>query len=167
VQGAKLAGAGTIVVLDPVEAKREAALSLGATHAFAPDDASDAIGKLTDGFGADTVLVATGAKPALEGGFALLARGGTLVVVGMPADDVKLELSPADLAHHGHRVIGSKMGSTRPDVDIPWLLGLYANGALRLDALISGRYPLEQLDDAIASVLRGEALRNVIVLEAA
>ncbi len=59
------------------------------------------------------------------------------------------------------------MGSSRIQVDIPRLLGLYRDGRLRLDALISGRYPLDRINEAMKSVLRGEALRNVIVFDAA
>jgi Zn-dependent alcohol dehydrogenase len=165
IQGARLAGAGAIVAVDPVEAKHAAAMALGATQAVDPAVAADRVREATGGFGADTVLVATGARAALESGLDLLSRGGSLVIVGMPANGVKLELDPGDLAHHGRRVLGSKLGSARPDLDIPWLLDLYAEGRLALDELISGRYPLEELDEAIAAVVRGDALRNVIAFD--
>ena len=88
---------------------------------------------------------------------------GTLVLVGMPPSGEKAELEVVDLADHAWRIIGSKMGSARLRVDIPKLVELYAQGRLKLDELISARYPLESINEAIASVKRGEALRNVIV----
>jgi S-(hydroxymethyl)glutathione dehydrogenase / alcohol dehydrogenase len=59
--------------------------------------------------------------------------------------------------------MGSSMGSTRLSVDVPWLVGLYQQGRLKLDELISRRYPLEQINEALAAVETGEVLRNVIV----
>jgi Zn-dependent alcohol dehydrogenase len=68
-----------------------------------------------------------------------------------------------DIAYNGQRVIGSNMGSTRLRVDVPKLVALYQQGRLKLDELITARYPLEEINQAIAKVKRGEALRNVIV----
>jgi Zn-dependent alcohol dehydrogenase len=81
----------------------------------------------------------------------------------MPASGVLGEYDPGNLAAAGQRIIGSKMGSARVSVDIPFLARLYLEGALKLDELISGRYPLEQINEAIEDVRRGTALRNVIV----
>jgi Zn-dependent alcohol dehydrogenase len=68
-----------------------------------------------------------------------------------------------DIAYNGQRVIGSNMGSTRLRVDVPKLVALYQQGRLKLDELITARYPLEEINQALAKVKRGEALRNVIV----
>jgi len=81
----------------------------------------------------------------------------------MPASGVTTEFDPTAVASESQRVLGSKMGSTQLQVDVPRLVELYRQGRLKLDELISGRYPLEQINEAIASVKRGEALRNVIV----
>jgi Zn-dependent alcohol dehydrogenase len=81
----------------------------------------------------------------------------------MPPTGVTVELDPAEFAASGQRVLGSRMGSSRIDIDIPRLEALYRRGDLRLDELISGRYPLSAINDAIAEVRRGVALRNVIV----
>ncbi|MFB3046054.1 MAG: zinc-binding dehydrogenase, partial [Acidiferrobacterales bacterium] len=64
---------------------------------------------------------------------------------------------------NGQRILGSKMGSTRLRVDVPKLVELYQQDRLKLDELITNRYPLEDINEAIASVNRAEALRNVIV----
>jgi S-(hydroxymethyl)glutathione dehydrogenase/alcohol dehydrogenase len=69
---------------------------------------------------------------------------------------------PGSLAACGQRVLGSKMGSAQIRTDIPMLVDLYRQGRLKLDELISGRYPLEEINEAVASAKRGEALRNVV-----
>jgi S-(hydroxymethyl)glutathione dehydrogenase / alcohol dehydrogenase len=92
-----------------------------------------------------------------------MARGGAAVLVGMPAAGVTAAFDPATLAADGQRVLGSKMGSASIRTDIPMLVDLYRRGRLKLDELISGRYPLEEINAAIDSAKRGEALRNVVV----
>lgn len=168
VQGARLVGAAPIVALDPVAEKRAMARAFGATAVLDPlvDDPLAAVRDLTTGRGADYVFVSVGSKLAIEQGMGLMRRGGSLVIVGMPPSGVTIDLDPSSLAASGQRVLGSKMGSSRIDIDIPRLEGLYRRGDLRLDELISGRYPLSAINDAIADVRRGVALRNVIVFHA-
>ena len=165
VQGARLVGAAPIIALDLVAEKRATALAFGATDALDPvaADPVAAVRALTGGRGADYVFVAVGSKAAIEQGMGLMRPGGSLVIVGMPASGVSIDLDPTNLAYLGQRVIGSKMGSSRIDIDIPRLEALYRRGDLRLDELISGRYPLSAINEAIADVRRGTALRNVIV----
>ena len=78
--------------------------------------------------------------------------------------EVKVEIEAAAFANNGQRMLGSKMDSARLGVDVPKLVALYRQGRLKLDQLITARYPLEDINEAIADVKRGEALRNVIVL---
>ena len=165
VQGAALCGARTIIAVDLSDGKLAAARRFGATHAVNParDDVAAAVRALTGGRGAEHVFVTVGAKAAIEQAFGLLARGGAAVVVGMPASGVTAAFDPSSLAAYGQRVLGSKMGSARVRTDIPMLVDLYRQGRLKLDELISGRYPLEEINEAIASAKRGEALRNVVV----
>lgn len=165
VQGAALSGASTIVAVDVVASKLPVARAFGATHAVETREASSAVNDLTGGRGADYVFVAVGARGAVERGLSLLRRGGALVLVGMPATGITAELDPTALAHDGQRILGSKLGSTRPEADIPKLVDLYREGRLRLDALVSGRYPLDEIGAAIASAAQGGALRNVIVFD--
>ena len=96
-------------------------------------------------------------------GIGLLRRGGTLVLVGMPPNGTMASFEAVEFANNCQHILGSKMGSTRLQVDVPKLVTLYQDGRLKLDELITGRYPLEQINEAIAEVKRGEALRNVIV----
>ena len=165
VQGAVLCGAQPIVAIDLQAGKLEAAKAFGATHAVDPaaEDAREAVRALTGGRGADYVFVTVGSARAIEQGLGLLRRAGTLVVVGMPASGVKAEIEALDFANDGQRMIGSKMGSTRLGIDVPKLVELYRQGRLKLDELITARYPLAEINEAIAAVKGGEALRNVIV----
>jgi S-(hydroxymethyl)glutathione dehydrogenase/alcohol dehydrogenase len=72
-------------------------------------------------------------------------------------------LPVGDIAEGGYRILGSFLGATRLHIDIPWLIDLYQQGRLKLDELITAHYPLEQINEAIEAMERGEALRNAIV----
>jgi Zn-dependent alcohol dehydrogenase len=167
VQAARLSGAQPIVAVDLDDGKLQAARTFGATHAVNParENARDVVDELTGGRGADHALVTVGAAGVVESGLRLVRRGGSLVVVGMPAAGVAAAFDPTELAHDGRRILGSKMGSARPAHDVPKLVELYARGRLKLDELISGRYTLEEINEAVASTTRGAALRNVIVFD--
>ena len=164
VQGAALCGAATNVAVDLSDEKLAAARIFGADHAINPtrEDARAAVLALTGGRGADYVFVAAGSAAAMEQGATLLRRGGTLVVVGMTAEGVKVRFEAVDIADNALRILGSKMGSVRPRVDVPMLAGWYLAGRLKLDELISARYPLAEINAALDGVRAGAALRNVI-----
>jgi Zn-dependent alcohol dehydrogenase len=166
VQGAAISGARMVIALDLVESKLEAARRFGATdtvNAGAPD-AVEQVRRLT-GRGADYVFVTVGAKAAIPQALAMAARSGTVVLVGMPASGVTMAVNPGDIAHNNLRVLGSKMGGAHIQADIPKLVMLYQEGRLKLDELISGRYPLAKINEAIASARSGAALRNVILFK--
>jgi S-(hydroxymethyl)glutathione dehydrogenase / alcohol dehydrogenase len=167
VQGAALSGAYPIIALDTLDNKLEAARTFGATHTanVGQQDARAAVRDLTGGRGADYVFIAVGSTAAVQQGLLLTRRGGTLVTVGMPKWTAPAEFRLADFNWNGQRMLGSHMGSTRPSIDIPKLVDLYLAGRLKLDELITARYPLEQLDAAIADMEQGKALRNVIDFE--
>ncbi|MEY2960052.1 MAG: hypothetical protein RLZZ01_2620, partial [Actinomycetota bacterium] len=138
VQGAALARATTIVAVDPVGAKRDLAVQLGATTAFEPGPAlTDALVELTGGAMADYVFVATGAAGALDAIDELVGTMGALVVVGMPASGVVGRFDPGTLAARNQRIIGSRMGTSVVARDIPRLVQRYLDGELELDGLIS------------------------------
>jgi len=167
VQGAALSGAHPIIALDLVDSKLDIAKTFGATHTINPrtKDVPAIIRALTQGRGADYVFVTVGSVKALEDGLALIRPAGTLVMVGMPSVGDKLQLEAVDLAGNSQRLLGSKMGSTRLQIDIPKLIDLYQAGRLKLNELITARYPLEKINEAIAAVKQGQALRNVIVFD--
>ncbi len=165
VQGAALSGASTIIAIDLLDDKLEAARKFGATHVInaAKEDVVAAVKAATDERGADYVFVTVGAVKAIEQSYDLMGKGGAVVLVGMTADNVMTEYCPCNIANDSQRILGSKMGSARIQVDIPSLVALYQQGRLQLDELVSGRYRLEEINEAIESVKKGEALRNVVV----
>lgn len=166
VQGARLAGAHPVIAVDILDHKLAAARDFGATHSLnsRQDDVRAGVRSLTGGRGADHVFITVGSPEAVSQGLRLARRGGTIVLVGMPNSRAQAPLAIADFVWRGQKMLGSNVGSTRPNIDIPRLADLYCHGRLKLDELITARYPLEQINLAIESMERGEALRNVIVL---
>ncbi|WP_235031577.1 zinc-binding dehydrogenase [Geminicoccus flavidas] len=164
VQGAALCGAATNIAVDLSDEKLAAARTFGADQTVNPmrEDARESVLSMTGGRGADYVFVAAGSARAMEQGATLLRRGGTLVIVGMTAEGVKVQFEAVDIADNALRIIGSKMGSVRPQVDVPMLAEWYLAGRLKLDELISRRYPLGEINTALDDVRAGAALRNVI-----
>lgn len=166
VQGAVLAGAARIIAIDLLNMKLEAARVFGATDTInaAREDVRQFVRDLTGGRGADYAFVTVGSTRAVQQGLTLLRNAGTLVIVGMPPLTESTPLSSLIIANNGLRILGSFMGSTRLRVDVPRLIDLYQQGRLKLDELITAHYHLEQINDAIAVMERGEALRNIIML---
>jgi len=167
IQGATLVGANPIIGVDLADAKLDAAKTFGATHSLNPTKTNlcDEILELTNGSGADYVFVAAGSPKAFEQGLELLSLSGTLVIVGMPPTGETISVEVGNLAAAGQRILGSKMGSTRLRVDIPKLVSLYEQGRLKLDELVTGRYPLHQINEAIEEVRSNKALRNIVTFK--
>lgn len=165
VQGAALSGAATIIAIDISDTKIVAAKLFGATHGLdaRSDTIEQQVKQLTGGYGADYVFVTVGVKQAFDQAPKLVRSGGAIILVGMPENGVMSEIDPGTIANNCIRIIGSKMGASNIHVDIPHLVGLYKSGRLKLDELITACYPLDQINDAIAAVKRGDALRNIIV----
>lgn len=165
VQGAALAGAAAIVAIDLVDDKLQAAKEFGATHIVnaSSEDVAAAVASVTGGEMADQVFVTVTAKAAFDEAPTLLAPTGAVVLIGLPPTGVTSTFIPLTLADQSQRMLGSKLGAARISIDIPRLVRLYEEGRLKLDELITGRYPLEEINEAIASVERGEALRHLIV----
>lgn len=164
IQGAVLAGAGLIAAVDLVPARLATATAFGATHVVdaREEDVRHVVRGLTEGRGVDCVVVAAGATAAVDAALQLVRRGGTVVIVGMPAGGETVQIDTGALAHDGVRILGSKLGSSRPAVDVPALADLYLEGRLRLDELISSRSPLAAINDVLAASARGEALRALV-----
>ncbi len=167
IQGAHIGGARSVIAVDISDEKVAAAKKFGATHGLnlTKTEAADEVMKITDKQGADFVFVTVGAKPAIESAFKYVGKMGKVVLVGIPEDGVTAQFDPVTMAAWGQHMMGSKMGSTQLARDIPYLVSLYQSGRLKLDELITGRYSLDQINEAIASTKKGEALRNVIVFD--
>jgi Zn-dependent alcohol dehydrogenase len=165
VQAAVIAGATTVVAVDVSANKLDMALAFGATDAVdsGAESVTTAVAALTGGAGVDHVIVTVGAPGVFEQGASLLRRGGTMVIVGMPASGVTASIDPGAIANDGQRILGSKMGSARIAADIPRLVAHYRDGRLKLDELISGHYPLANINTALATAGDAATIRNVIV----
>ena len=165
IQGARLAGASPIIAVDVEPVKLAAAREFGATETInaRSEDVAERALALNGGRKADWVFVSVGVKGAAEQGVSLMKRNGATVLVGMPPSGVGAAIDPGSIAADGQRILGSKMGSARPAIDVPMIVKLYREGRLKLDQLISGRYRLELINEALASSRSGAAVRNVIV----
>ena len=166
IQGARMAGAARIVAVDMSAAKLDDARAFGATDGVLASEAKpwNAVKRLLGGRGADAVLVTVGLAPVYDTAHRYLAPGGNMVMVGLPHAGEKASYSPLGMANAGQSILGSMMGDAVIGRDIPWLAGMYRQGRLMLDELVSGRYPLDRINDAITSTRSGTARRNVIVM---
>lgn len=166
IQGALLAGAHPIIAVDILANKLAAARDFGATHTINAAEQSapeDRVKELTSGRGADYVFVTVGNPDVVAQGLKMIRWEGTVVIVGIPAEGATASFPVRQFVVGGQRIVGSCMGSTRLHVDVPRLINLYQHGRLKLDELITAHYPLERINEAIESMEKGEALRNVIV----
>ena len=166
IQGARLAGAARIVAVDTNADKLEAAKEFGATHGvLAEGKPFKEAQKIFGGRGADAVLVTVGVASVYDLAPRYLANRGKVVMVGMPHFGQMASYSPLLMADMGQSIVGSKMGDVVIKRDIPWMVDLYTQGRLKLDELITGRWPLEQVNEAIADTMAGHARRNVIIIK--
>lgn len=164
IQGAQIAGASQIIAIDRLEKKLVEARAFGATHTvFAEDHVLSRVKSLTAGRGADYVFVAVGNAQAVEDSLVLVRPRGTFIIVGQPPIEDRAAFPVREIAITEKTIIGSLMGSTRLHQDMPWLIRLHQQGRLKLGELISQRYPLSQINTAIAEMETGNSLRNVIV----
>jgi S-(hydroxymethyl)glutathione dehydrogenase/alcohol dehydrogenase len=163
IQGARIAGARRIVAVDMTEEKLNVAREFGATDGvLATGDTPWRAVKAILGRGADAVLVTVGVAGAYDSAPRYLAGGGRMIMVGMPHSGATSRYEAGNFAAMGQSMIGSKMGEAVIRRDIPWMVDLYGQGRLKLDELISGRWPLDRINDAIADTRSGAARRNVI-----
>lgn len=166
IQGARIAGARRILAVDMSEEKLEVAREFGATDGIlASDPRPWRAARKAMGRGADAVIVTVGAIPAYDTATKYLDWGGKVVMVGMPHSGATSSYEPVMLAAMGQGMVGSKMGDVVIQRDIPWMVDLYLQGRLKLDELISGRWTLDQINEAFADTKSGAARRNVILFD--
>ncbi|MBN2624268.1 MAG: alcohol dehydrogenase catalytic domain-containing protein [Acidimicrobiales bacterium] len=164
VQGARLAGASVIVAADPVPERRDAALRFGATHAIDPNetDVTTFCMDLT-GVGMDYCFEAAGQAALLEQALATSRSGGTTVAVGVPPIDQGITIPMvAGFTVTEKRLVGCLLGSVNAHRDIPRLLALAAAGRLDLAAMITDRYPLDEVDAAVDNLRQRRGLRTAL-----
>ncbi|MDD5338316.1 MAG: Zn-dependent alcohol dehydrogenase [Dehalococcoidales bacterium] len=166
IQGAAISGAYPVIAVDISDSKLETAKKFGATHTVNSSkvDPVEAVQKIT-GEGADYVFVTVGNTKAFTQGFNMSSPCGTTVLVGLAKFDAMAEFSPFLITRFERTVTGSFMGTTQLQTEIPKLVKLYQAGILKLDELITHRFPLEKINEAIDEVVQGKALRNIIVFK--
>lgn len=165
VQGAALAGAARIVAVDPVEWKRELALSLGATDEVdaTTEDARELVLGHTGGRGVDHTFEATGLPAVVRQALTLTRRGGTVVTLGMPAFDAALEIPALSFFAEGKRVVAGKYGGAQVRTDVQRLIDLTEAGRLDLTALVTRKIALADVNEALRAMTAGEVIRSVIL----
>jgi S-(hydroxymethyl)mycothiol dehydrogenase len=167
IMGSRLAGANTIIAIDRDPRKLEWATELGATHtinATEVDDVVEAVQELTGGFGADVVVDAVGRPETWKQAFYARDLAGTVVLVGVPTPDMKLEMPLVDFFSRGGALKSSWYGDCLPERDFPVLVDLYQQGRLPLEKFVSERIKLDEVEKAFETMHRGEVLRSVVVL---
>ncbi|MDX3227241.1 S-(hydroxymethyl)mycothiol dehydrogenase [Streptomyces sp. ME19-01-6] len=166
IAGSLLAGASKIIAVDLDDRKLETARALGATHTVngTTADVVEAVQELTGGHGADVVIDAVGRPETYRQAFYARDLAGTVVLVGVPTPEMKLELPLLDVFGRGGALKSSWYGDCLPSRDFPVLIDLYLQGRLDLDAFVSETIGLDDVEEAFAKMHRGEVLRSVVTL---
>jgi S-(hydroxymethyl)mycothiol dehydrogenase len=166
VAGAKLAGAAVIIGVDLDPRKLELAKEFGATHTVdaGAGDPVEAIKGLTDGNGADVCIEAVGNPKVMEQAFVARDLAGTLVQVGVPTPDMRIDLPMIEFFGRGGALKPSWYGDCLPSRDFPMLVDLYLDGRLDLDRFVSETIGIGDVEAAFARMERGEVLRSVVVV---
>ncbi|MFI6088027.1 S-(hydroxymethyl)mycothiol dehydrogenase [Streptomyces sp. NPDC051218] len=166
VVGARLAGAAKIIAVDIDDKKLETAKSLGATHTVNSRSADpiEAVRELTDGNGADVVIEAVGRPETYEQAFYARDLAGTVVLVGVPTPEMRIDLPLLDVFGRGGALKSSWYGDCLPSRDFPMLIDLYQQGRLDLDAFVTETIALEDVEKAFERMHHGDVLRSVVVL---
>jgi S-(hydroxymethyl)glutathione dehydrogenase / alcohol dehydrogenase len=165
IQGARIAGAGRIIAVDPVAAKRTAALGFGATDVVDPGagDPVAQVAELTGGRGVDHAFEVVGAQSLIEQALAMTRKGGETVLVGVPRYDVAVTVPVLPLILADRTIKGSYYGSAQALRDFPRFISLIESGRLDLGGMVSNRLPLDRLQEAFDDMAGGDGIRSVIV----
>ncbi|BCW45805.1 S-(hydroxymethyl)mycothiol dehydrogenase [Arthrobacter sp. StoSoilB5] len=166
IAGAALAGATTIIAVDIDAKKLQRAKDLGATHTVdsSAGDPVEEIRALTGGFGADVVIDAVGRPETYKQAFYARDLAGTVVLVGVPTPEMTLELPLLDVFGRGGSLKSSWYGDCLPSRDFPMLVDLYKQGKLDLDAFVTERITIDQVEEAFDKMHHGAVLRSVVEL---
>nr|P80094.2 RecName: Full=S-(hydroxymethyl)mycothiol dehydrogenase; AltName: Full=NAD/mycothiol-dependent formaldehyde dehydrogenase; Short=MD-FALDH [Amycolatopsis methanolica] len=165
IAGARLAGANKIIAVDRDAKKLEWATELGATHTVnaTETDVVEAVQALTGGFGADVVIDAVGRPETWKQAFYARDLAGTVVLVGVPTPDMRLEMPLLDFFSRGGALKSSWYGDCLPERDFPVLIDLHLQGRLPLDKFVTERISLDDVEKAFHTMHAGEVLRSVVV----
>ncbi|GAA3242853.1 Zn-dependent alcohol dehydrogenase [Dactylosporangium siamense] len=162
-QGARIAGASTIIAVDASPAKEELALSLGATHFRTPGPSlAKEIRALTSGRGADHAVECVGRAATIRAAWSVTRRGGRATVLGLGSTTDEVTFSALEVAYFARTLTGCMYGSTDPAVDVPVLLSHYRSGALNLSALVTDHVALDEVNAAFERMRNGVGARTLI-----
>ncbi len=166
IAGARVVGATTIIAVDVDDRKLEWAKQFGATHTInsREEDAVAKIRELTGSFGADVVVEAVGRPETYQQAFFARDLAGTVVLVGVPTPDLRLELPLIEIFGRGGSLKSSWYGDCLPTRDFPTLVSLYQQGRFPLEQFVSERIGLGDIEAAFEKMHRGEVLRSVVEL---
>ena len=166
IAGSRLAGAHTIIAVDIDDRKLDIARNFGATHTVnsTNENPIEAIRGLTGGNGVDVAIEAVGLPATYEQAFYSRDLAGTVVLVGVPNPEMKVELPMIEVFGRGGTLKSSWYGDCLPSRDFPMLIDLYLQGRLDLDRFVSETIALDEVEEAFHAMERGEVLRSVVVL---
>ncbi len=168
IQGARIAGASTILVSDPVPARRETAMAFGATHVIDPltEDLHARCLELTNNIGMDYAFETAGVAKLIEQGILVVRQGGSVICVGAPPLDDGIEIpNVVTYAISGKKLCGCMLGSSNSPRDIPRLVEFWKEGKLDLEGMITQRLPLAEINKGFADLTHSRGIRTVIDLE--
>lgn len=165
IAGARLAGARTIIAVDIDDRKLELAKQFGATHTVNSrnTDPVEAIREATEGFGADVVIEAIGRPDTYEQAFFARDLAGTVVLVGVPSPDMRIDLPLVEFFGRGGALKSSWYGDCLPSRDFPMLIDLYLQGRLPLDQFVTEKIGVGDVEAAFDKMHHGDVLRSVVV----
>jgi S-(hydroxymethyl)glutathione dehydrogenase/alcohol dehydrogenase len=165
IQGARIAGAATIIATDPAAGRREASLAVGATHVIDPAEADpvEQVRALTGGRGVDYSFEVVGRVELIMQAYEMARRAGTVTLVGMPPMDETLALPAFRYVFSGKRIAGSVVGDSQILRDFPRFIKLAEAGKLDLGSLVSRRIKLDEINDGLDGMDRAEGIRTVIL----
>jgi S-(hydroxymethyl)glutathione dehydrogenase/alcohol dehydrogenase len=165
IQGARIAGASTIIAIDPADSRRAASQAVGATHAIDPTAVNvvEAVQALTEGRGADYGFEVVGRPELMTQAFDMTRTSGTVTLVGMPAVTDQLSLPAIKAVFSGKRLRGSVVGGSQILRDFPRFIKLAETGQLDLTSMVSNKITLDQINEGIDMVHRAEGVRTVVI----
>lgn len=165
-QAARIAGAGTVLAVDPAPDKADLAERLGADEVLEPGpDLSKRIRKLTEGRGADHAFECVGRAETIRGAWSATRRGGQATVLGLGGTGEEMSFNALEVAHSARTLRGCMYGSTDAEADIPVLLEHYRSGRLDLESLVTDRIGLSDVGEAFERMKAGNGARRLVVFE--
>jgi S-(hydroxymethyl)glutathione dehydrogenase/alcohol dehydrogenase len=163
VQGARIAGAATVIAVDPAPEKADLARRLGATEVLEPGpDLAKRIRQLCEGRGADHAIECVGRAETIRTAWSCTRRGGQTTVVGLGRADDVMSFNALEVTHFARTLRGCMYGSTDPATDIAFLLDCYRAGSLDLRAMVTEEIGLDQVADAFERLSTGSGVRSVV-----